>query len=99
MVQMCHYLLCTSAGVVDDKQKTGKDLQAQAACMNPYPANSAVIYKESCQRGRQMTFTHSYHREISVDGDFAIPFLFPPGTRRPTSLNLSVCWFVCGGVC
>lgn len=78
IVQMRHYLLYTSAWVTGNTEKMGegKDRKAEAASLNTHHANSTVIYGESPQSRGQMTFTHSYRRQISADRDLCIATVF-----------------------
>lgn len=88
----CVVIYCThllGLRVTSRRWGSGKDQKAGAASVNTHHANTTVIYRESCQSRGQLTFTHSFQREISVDRDFRIRSPFPSGPLpRP-------CVFVC----
>lgn len=84
-------------GLLGDKEKMEgwKDSEAVAASVNTHHANSTVIYWESCQRGGQMTFTHSYQWKISLDRDFFITSLFAPGPSQHVCVQACMCVCCC----
>lgn len=95
IVQMCHYLLYTSAWVTGNKEKMGEwERLGGSSCLHEYPSCQfhSDLWRVLPNRG-QMTFTQLSEEDISGQG---FPYHIPLRPRRcPGSVYLSVCRFVC----